>query len=199
MIHFIMLQYALSVLAVAGVLVLWFRPKLYPKPYPGIPYNLHSAARLTGDIPDLIPVIEATKEFSESLFAVTTQKLGVPIAQMLFPGIRKPMIILEDPYEIQDILLRRAKEFDKAPMAIDLFGPMFPNSTLAQYTTPELRELKRLWADTMKRDFLLRTAAPNIHRSAMELIELWRLRESVALDQPFRTLDDFKNTALDAV
>lgn len=199
MIDAIMWQYALSALAVAGVLVLWLRPKLYPRPYPGIPHNIYSDTRLTGDIPDLIPLIEATNEFSESLFAITTQKLGVPIAQILFPRIRKPMIILEDPYEIQDILLRRAKEFDKAPMAIDLFGPMFPNSTLAQYTTPELRELKRLWADTMKRDFLLRTAAPNAHKSAMELVELWRLRASVAPDQPFRTLDDFKGTSLDAV
>lgn len=195
----ITLQYALSALAAIGILALWVRSKLYPKPYPGIPHNLRSAARITGDVPELIPIIKSTKEFSESLFTITTQKLGVPIAQVLFPGIRKPMIMLEDPYETQDILLRRAKDFDKAPIAVDLFGPMFPNSTLGQYTTPKLRELKRLWADTMKRDFLLRTAAPNIHKSAVELIELWCLRTSVSPDQPFQTLEDFKNTALDAV
>lgn len=195
----ITLQYALSALAVVGILALWLKSKLYPKPYPGIPYNLHSAARITGDIPDLMSLIESTKEFSESLFTITTQKLGVPIAQVLFPGISKPMVVLEDPYETQDILLRRGKDFDKAPLAVDLFGPMFPNSTLGQYTTPKLRELKRLWADTMKRDFLLRTAAPNIHKSAMELVELWRLRATVAPEQPIRTLEDFKNTALDAV
>lgn len=192
-------QYAIYALALGGGLFLWLRSKLYPKPYPGIPHNPHSAARLTGDIPDLIPVIEAKHEFSESMFAITTQKLGVPIAQMLFPGIKKPMIILEDPYEIQDILLRRAKQFDKAPMSVDIFGPVFPNSTLAQYTTPELRELKRLWADTMKRDFLLKTAAPNIRKSTMDLIELWHLKARAAPDQPFQTLDDFKYSALDAI
>ncbi|KAL1869130.1 hypothetical protein Daus18300_005666 [Diaporthe australafricana] len=199
MINATIFQYAISALAVVGGLVLWLRPKLYPKPYPGIPYNLHSASRLTGDIPDLIPVIEAKNEFSESMFAITTQKLGVPIAQMLFPGIRLPMIILEDPYEIQDILLRRAKQFDKAPMSVDIFGPMFPNSTLAQYTTPELRELKREWADTMKKDFLMRTAAPKIRKSTMDLIELWRLKASAAPGEPFRTLEDFKYSALDAI
>lgn len=192
-------RYTLFVLGGAGVLILWLRQKLYPKPYPGIPYNLQSATRMTGDIPDLIPVIKAKNEFSESLFTITTQKLGVPVAQMLFPGIRRPMIILEDPREIEDILLRRAKEFDKAPMSIDLFGPMFPNSTLAQYTTPELRDQKRIWADTMKMEFLRKTAAPNIRKSTLDLIELWRLKASIAPDQPFRTLDDFKYAALDAI
>ncbi|ROV89570.1 hypothetical protein VMCG_09950 [Cytospora schulzeri] len=192
-------RHTLSALAVVVVLILWLRRKLYPKPYPGIPYNLQSATRITGDIPDLIPVIKEKNEFSESLFTITTQKLGAPIAQMLFPGIRMPMIILEDPREIEDILLRRAKDFDKAPMSIDLFGPMFPNSTLAQYTTPELREQKRIWADTMKMEFLRKTAAPNIRKSTLDLIELWRLKASVAPDQPFKTLDDFKYAALDAI
>ncbi|KAK7746457.1 hypothetical protein SLS53_002416 [Cytospora paraplurivora] len=189
----------ISYVSVGAVLILWLRRKLYPKPYPNIPYNLQSAKRIAGDIPDLIPVIAAKNEFSESLFAITTQKLGVPIAQMLFPGIRRPMIILEDPREIEDILLRRAKDFDKAAMAIDMFGPMFPNSTLAQYTTPELRQQKRLWADTMKTDFLRKVAAPKIARSTMDLVELWRLKASIAPEQPFETLEDFKYSALDAI
>lgn len=180
-------------------LVLWLRRKLYPVPYPGIPYNAESVNRITGDIPNLVPVIKAKNEFSESLFAITTQKLGVPIAQMLFPGIRKPMVILEDPREIEDILLRRAKEFDKAPMNIDIFGPMFPNAMVSMYTTPAMREQKRLWADTMKVDFLRKTVAPNIRRSSLDLVELWRLRASVEPDRPFQTLDDFKYAALDAI
>lgn len=192
-------RYAVLILAGAGVLILWMRQKLYPKPYPGVPYNIQSATRVAGDIPDLIPVATAKNEFSESLFAITTQKLGVPIAQMLFPGVRKPMIILEDPREIEDILIRRGKEFDKAPMTIDLFGPMFPNSIIAQYNTPKLREQKRIWADTMKMEFLRKTAAPNIRKSTLDLIELWRLKASVAPDQPFRTLEDFKYAALDAI
>jgi hypothetical protein len=45
---------------------------------------------------------------------------------------------LEDPWEIEDILVRRDKEFDKAPMALDIFSPMFPKASISQYTTPEL-------------------------------------------------------------
>lgn len=145
-----------------------------PKPYPGIPYhNEESLGRIAGDIPNLRPIINATNEFSNTLFTVTTQKLGVPIAQLLFPDIRKPMVIIEDPREIEDIMVRRNKDFRKAPMAIDMFAPMFPHSTLAQYTTPELRSQKRLWQNVMNSEFLRKAAAPNIHKAALQLVNLW--------------------------
>lgn len=180
--------------------VIWLRRKLMPKPYPGIPYNQESARRITGDIPSLVPIIEATNEFSNTLFMVTTQKLGVPIAQLLFPGLRKPLVIIEDPREIEDIMVRRNREFDKAPMGIDMFAPMFPNSTLGQYTTPELRAQKRLWQDVMNTEFLRRAAAPNIHKAALELVDLWRLKAtSVYKDQAFTVHDDLKDATLDAM
>ncbi|KAI1104784.1 cytochrome P450 [Jackrogersella minutella] len=127
--------------------------KLYPAPYPDIPYNQKSYGHITGDIPDLVPVIQAKNEFFESVFSITTRKLGVPIAQLLFPGIRNPLIVLEDPREIEDIVLRRNKEFDKASMAIDISAPMFPRASLSQFVTPELKAQKRLWADVMDQPF----------------------------------------------
>ncbi|KAF7539305.1 hypothetical protein G7054_g2238 [Neopestalotiopsis clavispora] len=194
-----MILYVLLGLSLVGLVIL-ARRSLYPKPYPGIPYNAESALRITGDIPNLVPIIQETKEFSYSIFSITTQKLGQPIAQMLFPGIRKPLIILEDPREIEDIIVRRNKDFDKAPMAIDTFSPMFPHATLAQYTTPELKAQKRLWADVMSTEFLRKAAAPNIYKSTLELLELWRLKASTASkDQPFNAFEDFQNAALDAI
>ncbi|VUC29467.1 unnamed protein product [Clonostachys rosea] len=172
----------------------------YPKPYPGIPYNIKSANRITGDIPDLVPVISSTNEFSNSIFTVTTQKLGSPIAQFLFPGMQKPLIVLEDPREIEDIFLRRNKEFDKAPMTVNIFQPMFPKGSLAQYTTPELRAQKRLWADVMTASFLHRATAPRIHKAALELVELWRLKATTTCaNQPFTVLDDILDATLDAI
>ncbi|KAI1394360.1 cytochrome P450 [Hypoxylon trugodes] len=194
-----MLLYALFGLGCLAF-VAWVWLNLCPKPYPGIPYNKASVNRITGDIPDLVPIIEKTNEFSNSVFTITTQRLGTPIAQLLFPGIRKPLIVLEDPREIEDILVRRNKEFDKAPMGIDIFSPMFPRGTLSQYTTPELRAQKRVWADVMSTEFLRKTAAPNIHKATLELLEIWRLKASVVYkDQPFNVLDDLKNAALDAI
>lgn len=61
--------------------LLGLRRKLMPKPYLGIPYNEESVRRITGDIPNLMPIIEATNEFSNTLFTVTTQKLGMPICK----------------------------------------------------------------------------------------------------------------------
>lgn len=194
-----MILYVLLGLSLVGLVIL-ARRSLYPKPYPGIPYNAESALRITGDIPNLVPIIQETKEFSYSIFSITTQRLGQPIAQMLFPGIRKPLIILEDPREIEDIIVRRNKDFDKAPMAIDTFSPMFPHATLAQYTTPELKAQKRLWADVMSTEFLRKAAAPNIYKSTLELLELWRLKASTTFkDQPFNAFEDFQNAALDAI
>ncbi|RYP42971.1 hypothetical protein DL768_010149 [Monosporascus sp. mg162] len=161
---------------------------------------LYVSQPFTGDIPDLVPVIQATNDFSNALFTITTQKLGTPLAQLLFPGIRKPLIILEDPREIEDIVVRRHKEFDKALMAVDIFPPMFPHASLSQYTAPELKAQKRLWADVMGADFLRKAAAANIYKATLELLELWRLKAStVYKDQPFSVHEDFQNAALDAI
>ncbi|KAI1658637.1 cytochrome P450 [Daldinia decipiens] len=190
----------LGFLLVVFILMAWrLGFGIYPKPYLGIPYNEESANRITGDIPSLVPVIQAINEFSSSIFAITTQKLGKPIAQMLFPAIRKPLIILEYPREIEDIVLRRNKEFDKAPMAIDAFAPMFPHASLSQFTTPKLKAQKRLWADVMSAEFLRKAAAPNIHKATLELLDLWRLKATVYKDRPFSVHEDFQNAALDAI
>ncbi|KAK3985132.1 cytochrome P450 3A24 [Cladorrhinum sp. PSN332] len=195
------LPVCLGLLGVVIPALILFIRKVYPKPYPGIPYNEASRNRMTGDLPDLITTAKAKNEFSESIFQVTTQKLGVPIAQLLFPAaLRKPMIVLEDAREIEDILVRRNKEFDKAPMALDIFGPMFPMGTIGQYTTPELRAQKRLWADVMATDFLRKVGAPNIHKSTLELVELWKLKaETINQEEPLNVHDDFKCATLDAV
>ncbi|KAI1329839.1 cytochrome P450 [Xylariaceae sp. FL0255] len=185
-------------IVVVGIIALVY--KLYPTPYPGIPYNVESAKRIAGDIPDLIALIQSSNEPTPSMFAITTRKLGSPIAQILFPGIRKPLIVLDDPREIEDILTSRNKEFDKGPTSIGGLGPMFPHATLSQFATPELKAQKRLWADVMGAEFLRKAAAPNVYKSTLELIELWRLKAStVYKDHPFEAHDDFKNAAIDGI
>lgn len=186
------------VAGVSLVALVWLVRQLYPKPYPGIPYNHKSANRIAGDIPDLIPLLKATNEFSDPLFTVSTQQLGTPIGQFLFPGIRNPFVVLEDPREIEDILMRRNKEFEVAPMAVEMYGPMFPNALVAQYSTPELKAQKRLWLDAGNAEFLRAVAAKNVYNATLKLLELWRLK-ATAQSQPIYVLDDLKNSALDAI
>lgn len=187
-------------LALSGIVLCLIWRKLYPKPYPGIPYVEASGNRISGDLPELMSAIRESDEITDSMFSVSTRKLGTPIAQVLFPRFRRPLIVLEDPLEVQDILVRRQREFDKSPMTVDIFAPMFPRGSLSQYTTPELKAQKRLWADVMHVEFLRRAAAPRIHDAALELLDLWKLKAaSVYRDRPFNVLDDFKNAALDAI
>lgn len=89
-----MIHYALLGLSSLVVVVIW--RLLYPKPYPGIPHVTSSAKRISGDIPDLMSTVQQTDEITNSMFAVSTQKLGMPIAQVLFPRFRQPLIVLED-------------------------------------------------------------------------------------------------------
>lgn len=120
---------------------------------------------------------------------------------MLFPGFRRPLIVIEDPRKIVDIIARRDKEFDKAPVAIDLFQPVFSGATKGQYSTPELGGAKgRLSQCHEHRVFLRRTAAANIHEATLGLLKLWHLGCSPAVlgDRLFDVHEDF-NAALDAL
>lgn len=183
-----------------GLVYILGRRWLLPKPYPGIPYNKESLHRIAGDIPILNPVIEATNEFSHAAFTITTRRLGVPMAQLLLPGYRRPLIVLEDPREAEDIMIRRNKEFDRGASTVEMFAPFFQHATLGQHTTPELKARKRLWQDVMGVDFLRRVAGPRVHKAVLELVDLWRLKANLAhKDQPFLALDDIKDSALDAM
>lgn len=88
----------------------------------------------------LVPIIETTNEFFNTPFTVTTQNLGVPIAQLLFPGIRKPMVIIEDPREIEDIMVRRDKDFDKTLVAINMFCTHVPKFNSGSVHDAEAQE-----------------------------------------------------------
>ncbi|CAG9948330.1 unnamed protein product [Clonostachys rosea f. rosea IK726] len=188
------------VLGASAVTVIFIWRKLYPKPYPGIPYVEASAQRISGDIPHLMEAMKLTDEATNSMFAISTQKLGTPIAQVLFPGFARPLITVDDPIEVEDIVVRRQKEFDKSPMAVQIFEPMFPHGSLSQFTTPKLKEQKRLWADVMKVDFLRKAAGPKIYTAMLEVLELWHIKaSSIYEEKPFSVIDDFKNATLDVI
>ncbi|KAK7978117.1 Cytochrome P450 [Apiospora saccharicola] len=187
------------VVLLLGSLALAFvaRHRFYPRLYAGIPYNKHSANRLTGDIPDLTPIIKATNEYSSALLAVTTERLRRPLAQLLFPALRPPLLILDDPREIEDVLVRRGREFDRAPVSMHILRHYFRNAMMTQFNTaPGLRDQKRVWADAFDADFLRRVAAPSIYQATLELLELWHLK---ATSRPFRVLEDFHNATFDAM
>jgi hypothetical protein len=189
-----------TIVCLSGVIGLLLLRQLYPRPLPGIPYVKASAQKLVGDLPHIISGVRETDEIIRVMFEVSTRKLGAPIAQLLFPSVRPPTIMIDDPYEVEDILFRRQKDFDKSPASLEVFKPMFPLGTLSLLTTPEMRRQKHLWVDTMHPDFLRRIVAPNIHKTFVDLVALWSLKAStIHKDEPFEILEDCKTATFDSI
>ncbi|KAK6210825.1 hypothetical protein LQW54_005873 [Pestalotiopsis sp. IQ-011] len=96
----------------------------------------------------------------------------------------------------------RFREWSEAVVFFDFGCGSLTEDTVAerQYTTPKLKAQKRLWADVMSSEFLHKAAAPNIHKSTLELLELWRLKASTVFnDQSFNAFEDIQNAALNAI
>jgi len=160
------------------LLLIYLISRFYPSPLPSIPHR-PTTRRPLGDLLSLIQSSQKSREPSESLFALA-RETGSPISQILFTAFNAPLIVVDDPREAEDILLRRNREFDRSPLTSELFEPVIPRCTLAQLTTPELKAQKRLWGDVMGLEFLRGVVAPNIHVAAGELMELWRLKAKIS-------------------
>ena len=169
-----------------------------PKPLAGIPHNAASANRLSGDLPGLLAHYKQTKEIASFSFQ-QCHSLGSPVIQLFLRPFSRPFIWLNDPRETEDILLRRTKEFDRAPSTIAMFKPLVPHASMVKTTNDEFKQQRRLWQDVMSPDFLRTVVAPNVHQPVLELVELWRLKTKLALNHPFEALDDLELAAFDAI
>lgn len=183
---------------VAFVLLLYRLYKyLLPRPLPGIPYNEKSAKRFSGDKTDFIASYLKHGE-GGTYRRDMCRELGFPLLQMLAP-LSKPMLWLDDPREIEDIVLRRNKEFDRADVTIMLLQTVMPHSTIVTKTTPEFKAKRKLWQDVMAPEFLRNVVAPGLHRAGVELIQLWEAKTSRANGNEFDIRGDFDAAALDAI
>lgn len=185
-----------AVLSIASWLL--FYKYIFPKPYHGIPYNHAAAKRISGDLPDLLAHYKRTKEASSYSFQ-QCKKLKSPIVQLFLRPFSPPIVCLDDPRETEDILLRRTKEFDRAPSTTAFFKPVIPHATLVQPSNQHFKQQRRLWVDCMSAGFLRRVVAPNVYKSASELVDLWRLKNSLADGHPFTAQPDLELTAFDAI
>ncbi|KXH51974.1 cytochrome P450 [Colletotrichum nymphaeae SA-01] len=188
-----------SILATAGsTLLVGLLYALYnyllPKPIPGIPYNTEVVKSLLGDIPRL------QKESPENPFRWMIEQArrhDSPLSQFFLQPFHKPTVFIADFREGQDILMRR-KEFDRSDFTISLLGGEAPSFHINLKTGSEWKAHRRLLQDLMTPNFLNNVAAPNIYKSAKNLLELWKMK-TAATDKPFSAEQDIFYTALDAV
>ncbi|OTA86309.1 hypothetical protein M434DRAFT_82190 [Hypoxylon sp. CO27-5] len=191
------LPFVVGGVVVALLFQLLVKKLLYPQPIHGIPYDKEAAKRITGDLPS---IAAAYKEFKEWISPIGRRSLqyGSPIHQLFMSPFTKPYVIIDDPRETSDILLRRSKDFDKST-SVGIWQTFVPYSTVAQSTTPEWRAQRKLWQDTMHPDFLRRVVARNIYAAAKDLTKLWEVRCLHSNNRPIDVSRDFSFAALDAI
>ncbi|KAJ4989224.1 Cytochrome P450 1A1-like protein 1 [Stagonosporopsis vannaccii] len=174
---------------------------LLPKPIRGIPHNAKATKSIFGDIPDMLEHLKHSKSFTDWL---ENQNLihNSPITQAFFKLFHRPVVIINDFKEAQDILMRRGKEFDKPDMISDLlYGFNAEHHTLMR-SNEEKFKLQRKWLqDIMSPNFLNGVAGPHLHKTFMELISLWqeKTRLSNSERRPFSVKTDITHSALEAI
>jgi hypothetical protein len=172
--------------------------KLHPRVLPGVPHNKRHAKVVFGDMPAVGAYASKTGcTQSEAVFEVINRgATQSPIAQLLTPFFMSQVILMiDDPREVEDILRRRGREFDRSSMTAAFFEPLLPKASISQFTTPELKAQKKLWADAITSDFLAKVVAPHACRTASRLVDIWRLKAHAG--DVFEAQPDFLDATMD--
>ncbi len=141
---------ALTVVGSVVAFIMLLRWAALPRPFPGIPYNKASAGRVLGDIPEF----KGSKGFRFWLgdqFA----RHNSPIVQIFIKPFARPILLIGDFREAQDVMIRRFKEFDRSSVTSDCFRTLLPESHLSMKTAdPRFKHQKELLKDLMTWEFL---------------------------------------------
>ncbi|KAH7089103.1 cytochrome P450 [Paraphoma chrysanthemicola] len=178
----------------------WVTYKAFlPKPLPGIPFNEAASKKLFGDVPEMIRYVLRTNRIFCWLTSLTTRHSSPIVQAFIKPG-SLPWIILTDPHESQDILLRRTKEFDRSGFFGELIGGILPEQHI-QFLSTDARFKKNrgLINHLMAPDFVKRISAPEVWNSFELLVEMWKRKCDVAKGRPFDAKEDIRYAALDAI
>ncbi|KAF4851000.1 Cytochrome P450 monooxygenase TRI13 [Colletotrichum siamense] len=172
---------------------------LLPKPIPGIPYNKDAANSLMGDIPALL---DSQKQDISLWKWVSSQceKLQSPIIQLWLAPFSRPLVVLSDFREAEDITMRRTKDLDRSDSLEHIFGPLFPQFHMLIKSQDPLYKRQRRWLqDLMTPGFLHNVAAEPIYQNVLKVVELWDHKARLARGRPFAAFEDIYYGALDAV
>ncbi|TDZ13321.1 Cytochrome P450 monooxygenase TRI13 [Colletotrichum orbiculare MAFF 240422] len=152
-----------------------------------------------GDVPSFLASQKQGVSLSRWI-ASQCDSLQSPIIQLLLGPLSKPIVIIADFREAQDISLRRTNEFDRGNSFERIFGRLFPQWHLLMKTANPLFKWQRKWLqDLMTPAFLHTVAAEPIYQSVLKVVELWEHKNRLARGRPFAAFDDISAGALDAV
>ncbi|TGJ81403.1 hypothetical protein E0Z10_g7360 [Xylaria hypoxylon] len=174
------------------------RRAILPKPLAGIPYNRDAANRMFGDVPEMMGYIIRTKRIFCWLTSLTDRHHSVIIQAFIKPG-SLPWVVVSDPFEAQDILLRR-KEFDRSGFFGELIGGILPEQHI-QFLSSDARfkNNRNLINHLMAPTFIRKVSAPEVYKSVCTLIKVWRAKCDMAKGRPFSAHHDITYAALDGI
>ncbi|TQV92216.1 cytochrome P450 monooxygenase [Cordyceps javanica] len=189
---------ALTLAALVGIALLYaLRQRLLPRALPGIPHNAAATRSLLGD------VMAIQREMPDNISEWVVRqgaRHGSPVYQVFLVPFARPFVVVSDFREAQDILARRAREFDRSDLAIALLRGEMPGFHACLKTGPAWAARRRLLHDVMSPAFLHGVAAPNMYAGACRLLELWRLKRRLAgTARPFAAARDLSHATLDAL
>lgn len=191
-------QYTLWLLLPSvGIPLAWYF--CLPRIMPGIPYDAKSAGRPWGDA---LKLLKAARHGSDILhvFADMCIDLGSPIVQFLnVPWTEARMVVVSDFREIEDILTRRTKEFDRLDGTKDALNPLLREATLNMVSNDRFKAQRKLWAGVMTPEFVNKIASLHVHTSCLNLVKLWKRKAELAQEQPFDAVDDLRYEGFDAI
>lgn len=149
-----MMGIVITIFAGAVVLLYLAYQRALPKPLPGIPYNTEAVHSLLGDAA-AIKKLQEQGGRPRAWFGEQNVKHKSPLVQVFVAPLSKPMLLLSDFREGQDILLRRSKEFDHGPRNLAAFSGVLANHHIGMRTSdPRFRANRELIKDLMTPVFL---------------------------------------------
>ncbi|KAK3396961.1 cytochrome P450 [Sordaria brevicollis] len=189
-----------TALIAGAVLILYLAYwAILPKPIPGIPYNRNAAWSPLGDIPEMIRFVFKEKQVF-SWMGSLTERHKSPIVQIFVKPFQKPWVVVSDPFETQDILLRRGKEIDRSLIISEMLGGLLPEQHMQfQSDDPRFKRNRNLINHLMAPSFVNRVSGPETYRGVNLLIQLWKAKCERAQGRPFRADHDLSHSALDAI
>ncbi|KAJ4397200.1 hypothetical protein N0V93_001424 [Gnomoniopsis smithogilvyi] len=198
--HVLFSPYAVGALVTAISFGLLYRLAV-PRPLPGIPHNAAATHNLFGDVPAMqAHVNQACGNSIVTYLLCAVRALNAPLVQLFLGGpMSKPLVILSDFHEMQDIMTNRTKEFDRSPTTGLIVKGLGPNHHIHLRTTPQWLAQRRLTQDLMTPTFFNNIAGPTIHKEASKFVSLWLAKARLANGRPWDAETDLHYASWGAV
>lgn len=108
--------------------------------------------------------------------------------------------MVTDPFESQDILLRRIKEFDRSEFFGELINGILPEQHIQFISTdPRFKNNRNLINHLMAPTFIRDVSAPEVYKAAVTQVKLWKLKCDMAKGRPFSAHHDVTFAVLDSI